>query len=147
MTDKRQHTIPRVLSDDEIDALLDGDRRKIDRVLMTLMNDTAVALMEFRYQDFPMHAEDEKKLIEAVKDRAEEFHRALGEPKSVSKRAEFIDTLIEEKKARRDMMRHVAKGLALWAVIGFGVFLLTVGKDAVVHWIAEIRSSTPQVKP
>lgn len=135
MNDRPHRTMPRILTDEEIDAMLDGDRRKVDRVQLTLVNDLAKAFVEFRYEDFPMHAREEEKVLEA-----------LGkDPEKIRERREFVETLIERQRTRNAMMRKVSEGAALWAVILFLTFLGILFKDAIVHWLQDVTAARQSV--
>lgn len=124
----KERTIPRILTDEEIDTMLDGDRRKVDRVQLTLTNDLAKAFVEFRYQDFPNHAAAEDKILDAIG----------RDPEKVRARREFVETLIERQQARNAMMRKVSEGTALWAVILFLTFMGYILKDSIIHWLQDI---------
>lgn len=127
---------PRILTQQEIDLMLDGDRRQVDRVMLTQINDLARAFITFKYDEFPEHAEKEDEILDAIG----------RDPQKIRARGEFVDTLIERQRNRNRMMQKVSEGFALWAVILFAVFLLAVFKDSLVNFIQDV-SVARQAKP
>ena len=130
-----RRTMPRILTDEEIDTMLDGDRRKVDRVQLTLTNDLAKAFVEFRYEDFPQHAKDEDVILNAIG----------RDPEKVRERREFVETLIERQRSRNAMMRKVSEGAAIWAVILFLGFLFVVFRDGIVHWLQDASATSQHI--
>lgn len=87
-------------SEEEIDAFLDGDRRVIDRLLLHGLNNLAVVLIA--------HAE-----------REEEIYAGMGSAETIKKRSDWIDSEIEKKRVRTDMMNKVATSTTAWALVLF----------------------------
>ena len=87
-------------SEEEIDAFLDGDRRVIDRLLLHGLNNLAVVLIA--------HAE-----------REEEIFAGMGSAETIKKRSDWIDSEIEKKRVRTDMMNKVATSTTAWALVLF----------------------------
>ena len=94
--------LPRLKSytEEEIDAFLDGDRRVIDRLLLHGLNNLAMVLIA--------HAE-----------REEEIFSGMGSAETIKKRSDWIDTEIEKKRMRTDMMSKVAASTTAWALVAF----------------------------
>lgn len=87
-------------SEEEIDAFLDGDRRVIDRLLLHGLNNLAVVLIA--------HAE-----------REEDIFAGMGSAETIKKRSDWIDSEIEKKRVRTDMMNKVATSTTAWALVLF----------------------------
>ena len=99
---------PRVLSDEEIEMYLKGDRRDIDRLILYSLNRLAAVLVP--------HAEKEEEWLEKLNE--------LGGFAKIRERAEVVDSLIEKNNARAMMMNKVSQSTLTWAVIAFAGFLL-----------------------
>jgi len=109
-----------VLSDEEIDLYLKGDRRDVDRLLLSNSNRlTALVLTHMR-------SEDERN------SREDTLWESLGGAEGVKTRAAFVNTLIERQKDRNDMMKKVSQSTVVWALLAFAAFLATAAwEDAV----------------
>jgi len=110
---------PRVLSEEEIEMYLKGDRREVDRLMLFSLNRLAAALIP--------HAEQEERMLS-------EF-TSLGGMTAIHARCEFIDELIARSKGRRDMMDKVSQSTLTWALIAFFGFLAVSTWDSIVHAI------------
>ena len=99
-------TPPRILSEQEIELYLRGDRREIDRIILLSINRIAATLIP--------HAERENKIAEQL--------AAIGGMDGIAERARFVDAMIERQKARTQAMWKVAQSGVTWALpllIGF----------------------------
>ena len=97
---------PRILSEEEIELYLRGDRREIDRLILLSINRIAATLIP--------HAERENR-VSAQLD-------AIGGMDGIAERARFVDAMIERQKARTQAMWKVAQSGVTWALpllIGF----------------------------
>ena len=97
---------PRILSEEEIELYLRGDRREIDRLILLSINRIAATLIP--------HAVRENKLSEQLE--------AIGGMEGIAERARFVDAMIERQKARNQAMWKVAQSGVAWALpilIGF----------------------------
>lgn len=97
---------PRILSEEEIELYLRGDRREIDRLILLSINRIAATLIP--------HAERENKIAEQLS--------AIGGMDGIAERARFVDAMIERQKARTQAMWKVAQSGVTWALpllIGF----------------------------
>ena len=107
-------------SEEEIDAFLDGDRRVIDRLLLHGLNNLAVVLIA--------HAE-----------REEEIFAGMGSAETIKKRSDWIDSEIEKKRVRTDMMNKVATSTTAWALV---LFLGYIAHALWEYTITLIKSKT-----
>ena len=98
---------PRILSDQEIDLYLRGDRREIDRLILLSINRIAATLIP--------HVERENRISEQLE--------AIGGMDGIADRARFVDALIEKQKARNQMLWKVAQSSVAWALPVFIGFL------------------------
>lgn len=101
-----EETKPRILSEEEIELYLRGDRREIDRLILLSINRIAAMLIP--------HAERENKIAEQL--------AAIGGMDGIAERARFVDALIERQKARNQALWKVAQSGIAWALpvlIGF----------------------------
>lgn len=114
---------PRILSDEEVEMYLKGDRREVDRLILYSLNRLAACIV-------PHAAQEEKR--DAEYDRV---MRNLGGLEMMLKRAEYVDTLIAQKNAKTQMMRKVSQSAMTWALIAYLGFLATTTWEAVVRAI------------
>ncbi len=98
---------PRILSEEEVELYLRGDRREIDRLILLSINRIAATLIP--------HAERENRISEQLE--------ALGGMDGIAERARFVDALIEKQKARTQMLWKVAQSGVAWALPVFIGFL------------------------
>lgn len=94
-------------SDEEIDIILDADRRQVDKFMLHCMNEIKATLVD--------HTERENVVLDAVE--------SLGGLESMRSRASYVDALIEKTNARSAMMRKVSESAVTWALLGFLGFL------------------------
>jgi hypothetical protein len=108
---------PKVLTEAEIEAMLHGDRRGIDKMLLTQINGLSAAFIGFRYKDFPDHAAHEEKLHRSMAEIIDE----LGTKEEIRARVAFIDAAAAAatdrsklyNDLRSDLAKHTLKGLLI----------------------------------
>ena len=100
---------PHVLSDEEIELFLQGDRKEVDRMILYSLNRLAATVIP--------HVTREDGVISKLEE--------VGGFDAIKVRAEFVDSLIERNNARTAMMRKVSESTATWALILFLGFLAT----------------------
>ena len=104
MTEKSE--TPRVLTDEEIELYMRGERREVDRLILLSLNRLAATLIP--------HAERETRFTEQLE--------AIGGMDGIAERARFVDALIERQKARTQVLWKIAQSSVTWALplmIGF----------------------------
>ena len=112
-----------VLSEEEIDLYLQGDRCKIDKLLLTNSNRlTALVLSHMKH-------EDERNVKEDA------IWNQIGGTEAVKLRAEFVDTLILAQQKRNVMMDKVTTSNVIWASVTFIGYSLWVLREAVVAYL------------
>jgi len=104
---ENDHTLKVTYTDEEIEIILDGDRRKVDRFMLNCMNEIKRTLID--------HTEKENIVLAAVE--------TVGGIKGIKDRAEYVDALIKKANARTDMMNKVSQSTVTWALIAFIGFL------------------------
>lgn len=114
---------PRVLSDEEVEMYLKGDRREVDRLILYSLNRLANCIV-------PHAAQEEKR--DAKYDRILED---LGGLDLMLKRARFVDASIAATEAKTSMMTKVATSSLTWALPLFLAFVAVAVWDAIVHAI------------
>lgn len=98
---------PKVFSDDEIEMFLSGDRRQVDRLILTSLNHISSTLL------------DHTKREDSIWDSLEE----IGGLEGVKTRADYIDSLIKKNTNRAAAFGKIAQSTAVWAVIVVIVFV------------------------
>ena len=99
--------LPKVLSSDEIELYLSGDRRQVDRLILTSLNRISTTLID--------HTTREDGIWNAIDE--------IGGLVGVRTRAEFIDSLIERNKSRAAAWSKIAQSSSTWALVAVLVFL------------------------
>ena len=99
--------LPKVLSSDEIELYLSGDRRQVDHLILTSLNHISTTLI------------DHKKREDGIWDALDEIGGLVG----VRTRAEFIDSLIDRNKSRSVAWSKIAQSSVTWALLALLVFL------------------------
>ena len=99
--------LPKVLSSDEIELYLSGDRRHVDRLILTSLNRISSTLI------------DHTKREDGIWDAIDEIGGLVG----VRTRAEFIDSLIERNKSRAAAWSKIAQSSSTWALVAVLAFL------------------------
>jgi len=112
-----QNDLPRVLSCEEIEMYLKGDRREIDRLILMSINRMAAAFLS--------HSKTEEDIKRDLLD--------IGGMALIKERAAFVDSLIDKNNNRSDMMRKVSQSGIVWALLAFLGFLAVASWEAIVH--------------
>ena len=108
---------PRVLSDDEIELYLNGDRREVDRLILISLNRLASSLIP--------HMESEREFMAKLKQ--------LGGMDAIISRAAYVDSLILRNTAKSAMMAKVLQSTIIWAFIAFCGFLALSVWESIVQ--------------
>lgn len=95
----------RTYSDEEIELMVKGEPAEVYRVILHGISNINTVLIP--------HIQ-----------REEELFLMMGEPETIKQRSAWIDVQITKQKNKNEMMRKVAAGVALWAVIGFVLFMM-----------------------
>lgn len=110
---------PRVLSDEEIELYLKGDRREVDRLMLFSLNRLAAALLP--------HITDENDFKAKL--------QLLGGLEGITARAAYVDSLIKKNTARAAAFEKLSQGTALWVLLAFLGFLALSVWDSLIHAI------------
>ena len=105
MSDQPEELASYLLSEEEIEFYLKGDRRDIDKLLLKSINRLTSIIVP--------HAVKEDKREEAwvlTIDR-------LGGLEKIEERAAYVDALLEKQKARTAAFRKISESTVLWALI------------------------------
>lgn len=104
---EEEKTLKATYTDEEIEIILDADRRQVDRFMLHCMNEIKATLID--------HTERENIVLAAVD--------TVGGLSGIKTRAEYVDALIQKTSARAAMMRKVSESTVTWALIAFLGFL------------------------
>lgn len=99
--------LPKVLSSDEIELYLSGDRRQVDRLILTSLNRISTTLID--------HTKRDDGLWDAIDE--------IGGLEGVKTKSDFVDSLIERNKSRAAAWSKIAQSSATWALLALLVFL------------------------
>lgn len=98
---------PKVLSSYEIDLYLSGDRRQVDRLILTSLNRISTTLID--------HTKRDDGLWDAIDE--------IGGLEGVKTKSDFVDSLIERNKSRAAAWSKIAQSSATWALLALLMFL------------------------
>ena len=110
---------PRILSAEEIEMYLKGDRQEVDRLILFSLNRLAATLVP--------HAEREERVMAEID--------KLGGMETIAARAEYVDAMIARSKAKTQMFDKVAQSSVAWALIAFLGILAAAAWESIVHAI------------
>ena len=118
MSDKHEELDGYLLTEEEIEFYLKGDRRDIDRLLLKSINKLTSLIVP--------HALKEDQLDEAWATAIER----LGGLQKIEERAAYVDALLEKQKARTAAFRKISESTVLWALLVVAGFLFKAVWDA-----------------
>lgn len=132
--------IPHVMSDEEIDLMLDGDRRQVDKIMLKSINRlTAVIVPHAQRED------ERDRMFDAVVEQIGGSQAIVARAKVVDdliKNAEidatrkaFIDAMIDKQQKRNAMMEKVSTSNVIWASIAFLGYLAYILREAIVAYV------------
>ena len=116
---EEEKTLKATYTDEEIDIILDADRRQVDKFMLHCMNEIKATLVD--------HTERENVVLAAVE--------AVGGIDMIKSRAEYVDALIAKTNSRAAMMRKVSESTVTWALIAFIGFLCVSTWHEIVAYI------------
>lgn len=90
----------KIYTQEEIEIFLSGDRREVDRLLLTGLNNLAKSLLP--------HMEREEKTFDI-----------MGNDEVIRTRAEWIDAQVIKMNKRSAMMQKVTEQVGVWVLIAF----------------------------
>ena len=128
MSDQPEELASYLLSEEEIEFYLKGDRRDIDRLLLKSINRLTSIIV-------PHAVKDDK--------RDEAWAMAIGRLgglEKIEERAAYVDALLEKQKARTAAFRKISESTALWAL------LIVLGFIAKALWdsaLASVKTRIP----
>lgn len=130
---------PNIYTDEQIELMLAGDRRDVDRLLIKGLNTLAAAFLTFRDSEFRPHIEEEQLMIEA-----------LGTPDEVKRRRIWLDLQIKREQVRHKLRTRILESSVLWALPIVLTFFLLVFSDGLryrfVEWLSLSHNSQGHVK-
>lgn len=104
----------KVYSPEEVDMLVHGEARDIDRILLHGVNNIAAVLIA--------HADHEEKILEV-----------LGPVVEIKARVAWVDAQVRRQERRNAMMQKVAESSLAYALIAFLGFLAYAAWDSIVN--------------
>jgi frataxin-like iron-binding protein CyaY len=131
---------PHVLSDEEIEMYLKGDRRDIDRLLLFSINRIIAVLIPHAKREDERDAEFDKTMAaiggaQAIIDRAKFVDSMAKNADIDAEHKAFVKTLIERQNKRNIMMEKVSASNVVWVSIAFLGYLAYVLKESIVNYL------------
>jgi len=118
-----QETPPHVLTEEEIELYLKGDRREIDRLILYSINRLTAVIIPHAKREDERDAQSDLLL------------KNLGGVEVMILRAEFVDNLIKRQDVRNRMMEKVSQSTVVWAFIAFCGFIAIAVWDSLIQAI------------
>ena len=115
----REQRLKATYSDEEIEIILDADRRQVDKFMLHCMNEIKATLVD--------HTEREAIVVASIE--------SVGGIKMIKSRAEYVDALIAKTNSRAAMMRKVSESTVTWALIAFLGFLCISSWHEIVAYV------------
>ena len=115
----REKTLKATYTDEEIEIILDADRRQVDKFMLHCMNEIKATLVD--------HTERDNIALSAIE--------SVGGIDGIRARAEYVDALIEKTTARAQMMKKVSESTVTWALIAFLGFLCVATWHEIVDYV------------
>ena len=117
---------------------LQGDRRQVDRLILTGMNSMVKTFLDFRDNEFRPHVAEENEMKEA-----------LGDSKDVERRRIWLDLQIKKEMDRSRLMDKAleASVLKVIPIILLGIIMIFVTglHEHVSSWLSN-KSTPPAIK-
>ena len=120
MADMHEELDGYLLTEEEIEFYLKGDRRDIDKLLLKSINKLTSLIVP--------HALKEDQRDEAWTTAIER----LGGLHRIEERAAYVDALLEKQKARTAAFRKIAESTAFWALVVLVGFICRAVWDVAV---------------
>ena len=122
--------LPHILSEEEIEMYLDGDRRAVDRLILYSINRLTAVIVPHTMNE---EAREVKRDAEIIK---------IGGFEAIAKRAAYVDDMIKRREVTTLMMEKVSQSTLTWALIAFFGFLAM----ATWHEIVEAVKAALHIK-
>ena len=113
-----------IYTDEEIDMILHGDRREIDRMLLKGISNIGRILLPYI-------------------SKQNEIFGASGGAESITERRLWVESQIAKSNARTEMMQKVATSSVTWALILFIGFLLASAGHSIIDAIRGTHTALP----
>lgn len=122
---------PPVYTDEQIEAILAGDNRDIDRIMMRMVNSLTISFITFRDDEFRTHVKQET-----------EVFAALGTADEIAQRRVWLDLQITKEQKRAKMRDKIISSSTLWALPLVLLFIVTTLSDGlrnqVILWLSAV---------
>lgn len=120
---------PRIYTEEEIELFLHGDRREIDKLLLTSTNAVAAAFIAFRDEEFRPHAVEEQVMMDA-----------LGVAKDVLARRVWLDQQITKEVERAKLRKKILDASLFWVLpivlLAFFTTMQTGLQQRIKEWLS-----------
>lgn len=127
-------TDPNIYTDEQMELMLAGDRRDIDRLIIRGLNTLTAVFLTFRDTEFRPHLMAESSMV-----------KALGTPAEVESRRIWLDLQIKREQQRQRLRAKVLESSVLWALPIVLSFMLLAFSDGLRTRFVEWLSTPPSV--
>lgn len=114
---------PHVLTEEEIELYLKGDRREIDRLILYSINRLTAVIIPHAKREDERDAQSDMLL------------KDLGGVEAMIIRAKVVDEMIARQQVRNRMMEKVSQSTVVWAFLAFCGFIAIAVWDSLIKAI------------
>lgn len=137
--DERVSDVPHIMSDEEIDLMLDGDRRQVDKIMLKSINRLTAVIVPHAQREDERDRQFDSVMdqiggSQAIIDRAKVVDALIRDAEIDATRKAFIDAVIDKQTKRNAMMEKVSTSNVIWASIAFLGYLAYILREAIVAY-------------
>ena len=130
---------PHIMSDEEIDLMLDGDRRQVDKIMLKSINRLTAVIVPHAMREDERDRQFDSVMeqiggSQAIIDRARVVDGLIKDAEIDATRKAFIDAMIDKQTKRNAMMEKVSTSNVIWASIAFLGYLAYILREAIVAY-------------
>ncbi|TXH41846.1 MAG: hypothetical protein E6Q97_36785 [Desulfurellales bacterium] len=130
---------PHIYTEAEIDLFLKGDRRDVDKLVLTSINAIAHAFITFRDLEFRPHVIEENQMKDA-----------LGDPADVERRRVWLDLQIKKEMDRAALRQKILEASLLRvipiALLAVMAIFATGLHEHLSAWLSNAKTAMPVIK-
>lgn len=130
---------PHIYTEEEIDLFLKGDRRAIDKLILTSLNALSSTFVAYRDNEFRPHIREEQSMKEA-----------LGDPKEVTQRRMWLDLQIKKEMDRAKLRAKILEASLLRvipvAMMVMLIIFMTGLHEHVTNWLTAGKTTLPAIR-
>lgn len=130
---------PHIMSDEEIDLMLSGDRRQVDKIMLKSINRLTEVIVPHALREDERDRQFDSVMeqiggSQSIIARAKVVDNIIRDAEIDAARKAFIDAMIDKQTKRNAMMEKVSTSNVIWASIAFLGYLAYILREAIVAY-------------